>query len=566
MLNQLSPGVNFSEIDNTTRAPAVSTSVGAFVGNFRWGPVDEATTVVSEPDLVSRFGAPTVATTVDFHIAANFLSYSRNLQVIRVVTDGANNANAGGDDATVVRNETDRAGQIFTLPAQGHWIAKYPGIMGNSITVSTFSFATDTATTQTNFDNWIYSSSFEAPVGTSSFAAARGSSNDEIHIAVIDTGGEISGTPGTVLEVFPFLSQASDARTETGASSYYANVINTQSRYIWFGATDSTNFTQAGNAASGSLDFAGAQASGVVTMPLTGGVDSSALTPSEYAEGVALFSDSATADVSILIAPNLSQASATPIANNIIATAEARRDMVATISPPAGADTETEIRAFYDTLQSSTYSVKDTGRMMQYDKYNDTLVEVPINGSVAGLMAETDRIRGSWFSPAGFRRGQIRNVTKLVFNPNQAERDSLYNAGINPIVTFPGEGTVLFGDRTGTSRPSAFRNINVRRLFITVEKSISIAARDVLFEFNNEFTRNQFINIVEPLLRTIQGRNGITQFAVICDETNNPGDVVDRNEFVADIFIQPARSTNFIQLNFIATRTGADFNTIVGNN
>lgn len=566
MLNQLSPGVNISEIDNTTRAPAVSTSVAAFVGNFRWGPVDEATTVVSEPDLVANFGAPTASTTVDFHVAAQFLSYSRNLQLVRAVTSSANNASSGGNANTVVKNQTDYDGRTFVFEDQGHWIAKYPGVIGNSITVSVFAFNTDTATTQANFDAWDYSSSFEGITETSSYAAARGSSNDEIHIAIIDTGGEITGNPGTILEVFPFLSQASDARTEVGASNYYVNVINTQSRYVWVGALDTNSFPQIGSLASTSTDYASAQVSGAVTTPLTGGVDSSILTSSEYLIGYQQFQDSATSDISILIGPDSPSGAEVTVANSLIAIAEARKDLICTLSPPVTATNAQLISDFYSNVQSSTFSEKDTGRMITYDKYNDKLINIPTSGSIAGVMAETDRVRGSWFSPAGFRRGQIRNVTKLAYNPNEADRTMLYNAGINPIVTFPGEGTVMFGDKTGTRRPSAFDRINVRRLFITIEKSIGIAARDVLFEFNNEFTRNQFINIVEPLLRTIQGRSGITEFAVVCDETNNPGDVVDRNEFVADIYVQPARSANFVQLNFIATRTGSDFNTIVGNN
>ena len=562
-LNRVSPGVSIAEIDNTTRAPAVSTSIGGFVGNFRWGPVEEITTVGSENEVLAKFGTPTSAETIDYHILAQFLSYSNNAEVVRTVTSAANNANSGGDASTVVKNKTNYDGQTFSFVNQGHWVAKYPGALGNSLKVEVFGFKTDTSTTLTNFDSWTYSNRFTGPVGTSSYSNARGSSNDEIHVVVIDEDGLISGTPGTVLEVYPFLSQASDAKTEVGASNYYKTVINDNSSYVWFGATDTSNFPQAGNAATGTLDYAVTPSNGVVSTALTAGADSAALTASEFDTGYALFTDSANSDVSILIGPNLPTGGETTVANDIIGICESRKDCVCTLSPATADDTAAEIKTRADAFTSSTYAVVDSGRLIVYDRFNDGLINIPASGSVAGLMAETDRTRGSFFSPAGFRRGQIRNVVKLAFNPTEADRDTLYKAGVNPIVTFPGEGTVLFGDKTHIGRPSAFDRVNVRRLFILMEKSITIAARDILFEFNNEFTRSQFKNIVEPFLRTIQGQQGITNFAVVCDETNNPGDVVDRNEFVADIYVQPARSINFIQLNFIATRTGVSFDTIV---
>lgn len=561
-LNRVSPGVSFAEIDLTTRAPAVSTSIGGFVGNFRWGPVEEITTVGSENEVLAQFGTPTSAETIDYHILAQFLSYSNNAEVVRVVNGTANNANSGGDASLVVKNRTNYDGQTFSFGTEGHWLAKYPGALGNSLKVDVFGFKTDTSTTQTNFNAWAYSGRFTGIPGTSTYASNRGSSNDEIHIAVIDEDGLFTGTPGTVLEVFPFLSQASDAKTETGASNYYKNVINDTSAYIWFGATDTANFPQAGNAATGALDYAVTPAGSVVATSLTAGADTGALTATEFDTGYALFTDSSDSDVSILIGPDLPSGGESAVLTDIVGIVEARKDCVATFSPASGDTTASAIVTRFAGV-SSTYTICDSGRLTVYDRFNDTLINIPASGSVAGLLAETDRTRGSFFSPAGFRRGQIRNVVKLAFNPTEADRDTLYKAGINPIVTFPGEGTVLFGDKTKTLRPSAFDRINVRRLFILMEKSITIAARDVLFEFNNEFTRSQFINIVEPFLRTIQGQQGITNFAVVCDETNNTGDVVDRNEFVADIYVQPSRSINFIQLNFIATRTGVSFETIV---
>ena len=562
-LNRVSPGVNISEIDNTTRAPAVSTSIGAYVGNFRFGPVDEVTTVSSENNLLEQFGTPTAAVSVDFHVAAQFLSYSNDLKVVRAIDSSANNANSGGDASTVVKNKTDYDSQTFAFGTEGQWVAKYPGLLGNSLKVSVFGFKTDASTTKTNFASWAYSSRFNGPVGTSAWASARSSSNDEIHVAIIDEDGLFSGTPGTVLEVFPYLSQASDAKTETGAANYFKTVINEQSQYVWFGAADTSNMANSGAAASTAVDYAVTPADGVVEDSLTAGADSGTLGAAELNAGYTLFGDSATTDISIMVGPNLPAGEKVSVANHLVGLAEARKDCVVTLSPAAGDDTATEIVDFFDDVTASTYAVCDSGRLTVFDRFNDALIDIPASGSIAGLMAETDRVRGAFFSPAGFRRGQIRNVVKLAYNPVEADRDALYKAGVNPVVTFPGEGTVLFGDKTGTSRPSAFDRINVRRLFILLEKSIGIAARDMLFEFNNEFTRSQFVNIVEPFLRTIQGQQGITNFAVVCDETNNTGDVVDRNELVADIYIQPARSVNYIQLNFVATRTGASFETIV---
>jgi len=562
-LNRVSPGVSVAEIDLTTRAPAVSTSIGGFVGNFRWGPVEEITTVSSENDVLNKFGTPTAATTIDFHVLAQFLSYSNNAEVIRVIDGDGNNANAGGDDDCVVKNRTNYDAQTFTLGTEGHWVAKYPGALGNSLKVEVFGFKTDTGTTQTNFDAWTYNGRFDGPPATSDYASTRGSSNDEIHVIVIDEDGLISGTPGSVLEVFPYLSQASDSKDAFGAANYYKTVINENSSYIWFGATDSTNFANAGSPATSALNYEVTPASGVVSTALTAGADSGAIDSAEYATGFALFDDPAQSDVSILIGPDFPVGSGVTIANDIIATVEGRKDCICTISPERTDDTAAEIKAFMDQVTSSTYAICDSGRLTVFDRFNDALINIPASGSVAGLMAETDRTRGSFFSPAGFRRGQVRNVVKLAYNPVEADRDTLYKAGINPIVSFPGEGTVLFGDKTHTGRPSAFDRINVRRLFILLEKSIRIAARDTLFEFNNEFTRAQFTSIVEPFLRTIQGLQGITNFAVVCDETNNTGDVVDRNEFVADIYVQPARSINYIQLNFVATRTGVAFETVI---
>ena len=564
MTFQVSPGVNVSEIDNTTSIAPVSTAIGAFVGAFRWGPVEDITTVDSEADLVRNFGSPNAAASVDFHTAAYFLKYSRDLRVVHAEKD-AFSANTGGAADLLIKNDEEYDSATLVFANHGHFIARHPGALGNSLKVSVFGFKTDTSTTATNFSSWAYSSNFDGPVGTSAYATRFGSSNDEIHVAVIDEDGMFTGIKGSILEVFPYLSQASDGRAEDGASTYYADVINATSEYIRFGAADSTNFANAGDAATGAVDYAVTPSNGTVDASLTGGDDGAALTPTEYLAGWDLFADPDTIEVSLLIAPSLSTntSDADTVADDLIATAEARKDCVAFISPARGLDVE-GIIAFADGLQSSSYAFVDSGRLKVYDKYNDTYINIPACSSIAGLTAETDRTVGSWYSPAGLRRGQLRGVTKLYLNPSKTDRDALYKRGVNPVVTFPGEGTLLFGDKTKLGRPSAFDRINVRRLFITLEKAISRASRSNLFEFNDVFTRAEFVNLVEPFLRTVQGRRGIIEFKVQADEFNNTGDVIDRNEFVGDIYIKPARSINYIKLNFIATRTGVAFNEITG--
>lgn len=561
---QQSPGINVSEIDNTASAPGIATSEAAIVGNFRWGPVQERTAVSSEPELRNIFSTPNKANAVDFFNAANYLTYATSLTLVREITDAANSANSAGDSNTTIKNRDDYDTKTFTLVTQGNWVAKYPGALGNSLKVEVFGFAVDEATTEANFDAWSLSSQFDGPVGTSSWASTNGASNDEVHVAVIDEDGLFTGTPGTVLEVWPFLSQASGAKLDNGATNYWKNVINDKSSYIWFAADDTTNFPETGSEAENGTDFIITPAAGVVATSLTAGADSGSLTATEYARGFELFADSLTSTPGILIGPDLPVGSETTVANALIAIAEGRQDCVVTLSPGADDDSITKIKEWGDSLTASSFAIRDSGRMYQYDKYNDQLIEVPCSGATAGIMAETDRSYGAWYSPAGSKRGQYRNVTKLKINPNQAERDTLYKAGINPVVTFPGQGTILYGDKTGLNRPSAFDRINVRRLFILVEKSIANASRSTLFEFNDEFTRAQFVATVEPLLRTIRGRRGIEDYLVVCDDSNNTADVIDRNEFVGDIYIKPARSINYIQLNFIATRSSVNFSTITG--
>lgn len=423
-------------------------------------------------------------------------------------------------------------------------------------------FAFTDSNNQTDFSNWTYSTLFDGAPGTSAYAAARGGSNDEMHIVVIDEDGLFTGTPGTVLERFAFVSQATDALNEDGSTNYFVNIINNQSNYIWFGNHDTTNFPEAGSTAAGN-DFATIDSNGVITTSLSGGADSAALTATEFANGWDLFNDS-TEEASLFIAPDLPSGSETTIANDIISIAVSRTDAIVFISPERTDLTAAAIKSMADAITATSYAVIDSGRFQVYDKYNDAFINIPACSSTAGLVAATEEDFGAWFSPAGYRRGQYLGVTRLLFNPTQSDRDTLYKAGINPIISKPSRGIVLFGDKTHLNRPSAFDRINVRRLFITLRTSIGAAAEDSLFEFNDEFTRAQFLNIVEPYLRDVQGRRGITAFRVVCDTTNNTPSVIARNEFVGDIYIRPNYSINFIQLNFIATRDDVRFNEITG--
>ena len=411
---------------------------------------------------------------------------------------------------------------------------------------------------------WRYYDSVDGAPGTSAYVSDRSGSGDEIHVVVVDQDGGISGTPGEVIETFSKLSKASDAKTPQGGTNYYPTVIKNQSNYIywmdhntagsnWGSAAASTTFTAVSTPTNESL---------------SAGSDGSTVTTGELKSAYDKFADADTVDVGLIMA---GKGDATHI-DNLITIAENRKDAVLFASPEradvvdiANSNTQTNnVIGFFDSIRSSSYVVFDSGYKYCYDRYNDVYRYVPLNGDVAGLAARTDLTADAWYSPAGFNRGIIRGAVKLAYNPTKAQRDQLYPKRVNPVSTFPGQGTVLFGDKTGLSSPSAFDRINVRRLFITLEKAISTASKFQLFEFNDEFTRANFRNIVEPFLREVQGRRGITDFLVVCDETNNTGEVIDRNEFVAEIFVKPARSINFITLSFVATRTGVAFEEVAG--
>ena len=419
---------------------------------------------------------------------------------------------------------------------------------------------------------WEFFNTVPTAPGTSRYLSDRALTTvDQVSAVVVDEDGLFSGIPGTVLEVYENLSRATDAIGEDGTSSFYKTVINDNSRYVW--ATNDRSDSATAVAAS--------LANSTTSLPLSesfiggrDGITESNATVAALGPAYDLFADASSVDVSLIIAGKAVGASnGAQLANYLIDNiADVRKDCVVFVSPDkadvVGASTEgsqaANIVTFRQSVRNSSYAFIDSGYKYQYDKYNDVYRYVPLNGDIAGLTARSDNLRDPWFSPAGYNRGQIKNLVKLAYSPSKTDRDLLYKNDVNPVITQPGQGTVLFGDKTALGRPSAFDRINVRRLFIILEKSIATAANQMLFEFNDEFTRAQFLNLIEPFLRDVQGRRGITDFRVVCDETNNTPEVIDTNRFVGDIYIKPAKSINFIQLNFVAVRSGVEFNEVVG--
>lgn len=627
---QLSAGVSVSEVDLTTVIPSTSTSIGAFAGQFSWGPVNEVITVSDETRLADRFGTPTSSNYEYWFSAANFLAYSNALRVVRAAnTSSSFNATANGA-GILIENQTDYDQNHTTAnTSNGPLSAKYAGDRGNSLKISicpsstafssnltslnsvtcnsTSAGATTINVTGTpttglvvgdliSYDNgtsyvrvanvsatsigigtavgsggivagqailrkWEYADNFGIAPGTSDYATDNGGTNDELHVIVIDEDGKFTGAANTILEKWAFASKASDAKSADGSSNYYKNIINDKSRYVWW-TGHQPGGTNWGSAAAG-LTFT--SVTSPFTASLSGGADGT-IGNADIISAYDKFQNSDSVDVGLIISGPGNQTTVT----SLITLVENRGDCVLFISPEKAdvvdnsGDEVTDILAYRNVLTSSSYVVMDSGWKYQYDKYNDVYRWVPLNGDIAGLCARTDLERDPWYSPGGTNRGQIRNSIKLSWNPTKSERDDLYVKGVNPVVTFAGEGTILFGDKTLLEKPSAFDRINVRRLFIALEKTIARAARSSLFEFNDQFTRAQFVSIVEPYLRDVQGRRGITDFRVVCDETNNTAEVIDRNEFIGDIYIKPARSINYIQLNFVAVRTGVSFEEIVG--
>ena len=575
-----SPAVVVKEIDLTGGVPNVQTSTGAIVGNFRWGPVGKRTRISNESELVDTFASPDTTNTIDYHNASYFLRYSQSLFVVREVDDNAVNAfartfqlgaTADSSSTPKILNHENFIAQQSALDSDGFVaIGRFPGALGNSISAS---ICPDSAA----FTNWAFKSNFDGPPTTSAYDSARDAQGSEVHVAIIDTNGEFTGTKGTVLETYPYVSVASNSKNADGSTNYIKDVINTRSEYLYLIGFDSdySNRSAGTDLTPGTSKTYLAGLSTPQTINLSfGGVNSGALGKDEVAEGFDLFEDKEQVEVDFLIAPGMNTTSdQVTVVNDLVSTAQATRKDCVVVTSPARDDVvnvtnpataTTNITGTMTNFNKSSYLIVDGNYLKVYDKFNDQFIQIPAASSTAGLMAETDRNAAPWFSPAGARRGQYLGVTAIDYNPNKSQRDTLYKAGINPITNIAGQGITLFGDKTALGRPSAFDRINVRRLFLVLERAIARAAQNVLFEFNDEFTRAEFVNVIEPVLRDVKGRRGITDFRVVADETVNTPEVVDRNEFIANIFIKPARSINYVTLNFVAVRTGVEFEEVVG--
>ena len=575
-----SPAVVVKEIDLTGGVPNVQTSTGAIVGNFRWGPVGKRTRISNESELVDTFASPDTTNTIDYHNASYFLRYSQSLFVVREVDDNAVNAfartfqlgaTADSSSTPKILNHENFIAQQSALDSDGFVaIGRFPGALGNSISAS---ICPDSAA----FTNWAFKSNFDGPPTTSAYDSARDAQGSEVHVAIIDTNGEFTGTKGTVLETYPYVSVASNSKNADGSTNYIKDVINTRSEYLYLIGFDSdySNRSAGTDLTPGTSKTYLAGLSTPQTINLSfGGVNSGALGKDEVAEGFDLFEDKEQVEVDFLIAPGMNTTSdQVTVVNDLVSTAQATRKDCGVVTSPARDDVvnvtnpataTTNITGTMTNFNKSSYLIVDGNYLKVYDKFNDQFIQIPAASSTAGLMAETDRNAAPWFSPAGARRGQYLGVTAIDYNPNKSQRDTLYKAGINPITNIAGQGITLFGDKTALGRPSAFDRINVRRLFLVLERAIARAAQNVLFEFNDEFTRAEFVNVIEPVLRDVKGRRGITDFRVVADETVNTPAVVDRNEFIANIFIKPARSINYVTLNFVAVRTGVEFEEVVG--
>lgn len=587
----VSPGVEVKEIDLSDIIPSQSTSIGGYAGLFKWGPAKTLVNVGSEKELASIFSAPSSVSGDDaayessFLTAASFLKYGNFLKVSRAVDNTARNAvNDGsdfdygstmGDDFQVCFLEQLEARKSTFAEANVRYMAKYPGSYGNSLKVyfidnTAYNFNGLGSVPQEIKDLLTYEP--KTTIWAEEFTPSIPSDEkvaDEVAIIIIDEDGKFSGAPGSVLEIYEGLSLAVNSKNEYGESNFWVTKINQQSGYI-YGVENPLDVILE------PTDDQTQQNACPLSSSLERGEDGDTDSSSIVA-ALDLFRDSETVDVNLIFAQNFAQngtytgSSTKTIDDELIEIVDQRRDCLGFISAPLdvsslSVDSEKleKIKTKFDTISSNSYLVFDSTPVYVYNKYNDRYVWIPASGHMAGLCAKTDGIADPWFSPAGFNRGALLGVTKLAYNPKQADRDTLYTARINSIASIPGQGIVLYGDKTGLSKPSAFDRINVRRLFLTIEKAIATAAKFQLFELNDEFTRATFRNAVEPYLRTVQGRRGITDFRVVCDESNNTPDVIDGNRFVASIYVKPARSINFITLNFIATRTGVAFEELIG--
>jgi hypothetical protein len=731
-ITQLSPGVGVNEIDMTTSLPAISTSGGGYVGDFMWGPVDERTTLSDSGTLEATFWKPTDSNYIDWFSVFNFLAYTSNAEVVRVVDTVARNASDAVPQRIFNANHFRMNVSVGTPTAT--FAARYPGSLGNSLRVSLADANT--------FTTWEYADLFDTAPGTSTIASQLGAVNDELHIVVVDLLGQFSGVPGSVLEKYAYVSKASDAKDANGAMSYYVDQLNAFSAYVWamkpstnatmaslapagngggavtlavatggsgyaqgaavtvaspnaggsgFAGTavvkngvitaitvsaPGTGYTSAGVSVTGAgsgfvgtvtvaagavtgvvvanggsgyapgtvVSFSGpgtgADATATLTdgiltgvtvvspgvgytngtpaiagtgtgatfvmttspvvqtvawgskmvilgvpsaftqlttvgvVTLAGGLDSVAVTAVERIHGYDFFSNADQSDVGLLFTGNGGGATHNKIViqHLIDNVSEVRKDCLTFCSPNLSdiqGKTESQataaVKAFRVAVgRSSSYAIMDSGWKVQYDVYNNKYRVVPLNADIAGLCAQVDATNDPWWSPGGYNRGRVKNIVSLIYSPGKTSRDALYKDGVNPVTTFGVDGTILMGDKTLQGKQSAFSYIGIRRLFIVLRKMVANGAKYTLFDFNTPYTRANFVNMVEPRLRDVKGRNGMNDFYLQCDERNNGDEIVQRGEFVASIFIKPMYSIQWVSLNFIAIRREVSFDEVAG--
>lgn len=575
--------VTVTPVDYTSNVTAANTVAATINGALTVGDIVEVGNVTVGKQLlrVTSVGELTpahynAAITMTFSSGVTALAVSGSTSLFSVGASVSGTGIAAG--TTIASKNTTHlvVTNATTASSSGSYTvqtpAKFSFTVNNKIRIK--ANVADTAVNRF----WEYFGSFDRAPAQSDYlanlyaqdpASANGAALDEVHVVVVDNKGLFTGVPGSILERFSSLSRIIEAKDEQGSSIYVKDAINNGSQYVWF-ANDEDGVPSANASA-----IASSGSTEAPTYYFTDGKDG--LDEDNVEEAVLYaaydqFQNSNESDISLILqgkarGGDRSQQLGNYIIDNIC---EHRKDCVAFLSPGYAAVINNlyqevdDVVAFRNAITSSSYAVIDSGYKYMYDRYNDVYRWVPLNGDIAGLCARTDDTNDPWFSPAGYNRGIIKNVVKLAYNPSQAERDSLYKSDVNPVINVTGAGTLLFGDKTALGKPSAFDRINVRRLFIVLEKAIALAAKYTLFEFNDTFTRTQFRNLIEPYLRDVQGRRGIFDFKVVCDETNNTPEVIDSNRFIGDIYIKPARSINFIQLNFIAVRTGVAFNEIIG--
>ncbi|ASD50372.1 tail sheath [Acidovorax phage ACP17] len=652
MANQVSPGVVIREIDLTNSVPNVGTAGGATVGEFMWGPVDQLTRLASVRALETQFGKPTDKNHIDWFSASNFLSYTGDLTVVRVVDEDS--VNATDDGAGILVKNSAHFQIVQSGATTVKYAAKYPGSLGNSVALHIADGA--------SFTGWAYANLFDGAPGTSDLAAELGAKNDELHAVVVDKNGQFTGVVGAVLETFPYMSKASNGKDANSAPSFYRDVLNQRSAYVWVldgevgdtvsevsggaigavtvtaggtGYTSATvTFTGGGTGATGTVQTSGGAVTGVtITNPgkgyvnptvviagpgngatatttatpkvtktsvafgspmidslgvpalfnaledpvaagLLGGKDSTAITAAELNPGYSLFGNVEEVDVGLIFVGHAGgqtshQAVVQHVIDNVVTV---RRDAMVFFSPKLedildktqSAASTAVIATRNQIARSTSFASMDSGWKLQYDVYNNKTRYIPLNADIAGLCAQVSNTFDDWWSPGGYTRGQVKNVSSLVFNPDQQSRDAMYKVGINSVVTFKTDGTILYGDKTLQGKNSAFSYIGTRRLFILLQKSIASAAKYSLFEFNDDYTRANFRNMVEPYLREVKGRRGLDDFRVVCDRTNNTDQVIMSGEFVGAIYVKPQYSIQWVRLDFVAVRRDVEFSEAVG--